>query len=349
LRHKVLINPEAGSGRGRKLIPDIKKLLYKDNLEFEPFEIEKESDMVKHVLSASQEEYDSVIVVGGDGTVRNALKGFKDQNLKLGIIPVGNCNSFARACKISPNYRQAVTLIKKEKFKKADYGVLIRTVADMSQPKESPDDPDITMIEEVPFCSCLSIGPGFMVADDRAFTLKEPKDRFMSIAGVFFKEFLNYPMPELVISYLPFEDSDSVTNNKDSEDSEENITDAQQIENEMNESKKEIKISGSSLLVSNVAETGSVFKLSRGASPFNHHLTMGLIKGSSKMNYFKYFYNHIKDNKTWELPFVEIKKIVKIKVSSVSKDVNYYIDREEFGQLPLTAQIRKEAVEVFVK
>jgi diacylglycerol kinase family enzyme len=76
---------------------------------------------------------------------------------------------------------------------------------------------------------------------------------------------------------------------------------------------------------------------------------MGLIKGSSKMNYFKYFYNHIKDNKTWELPFVEIKKIVKIKVSSVSKDVNYYIDREEFGQLPLTAQIRKEAVEVFVK
>lgn len=347
MRYKVLINPEAGSGRGRKLIPEIKKLLYKDNLDFEPFEIEKESDLIKNIKSAPSEDYDAIIVVGGDGTVRNALKGISGTELKLGIIPAGNCNTFAKACKIPINYRQAVGIFKKKKLKKAYYGILIRTVPDPSQQKESPDEPDITIIEETPFCSSLSVGPKFMVADESSITLKKPMDRFLAIAKVFGKQFFNYSFPELSVSYIPVgsDDSDQVK----SSDADESELDASKIEDEMNESKNEIKTRASSIVISNVADTGSLFKLSRGASAFEPALTMGFLKGNKKMDYLKYFFNHMKDNKPWELPFVEFEKAVKVRVSSMSDDIGFYLDREEFGSLPFSAAIRKESVEVFVK
>ncbi len=58
-------------------------------------------------------EYDLVVVLGGDGTVHEAVNGLARLSVKptLAILPGGTCNDFARSLDIPMNMRQAVETI----------------------------------------------------------------------------------------------------------------------------------------------------------------------------------------------------------------------------------------------
>lgn len=57
------------------------------------------------------ETFDSVVAVGGDGTVLSVLGAIKGKDVKLGIIPSGTANLFAAGLSIPMNVRDAVDIL----------------------------------------------------------------------------------------------------------------------------------------------------------------------------------------------------------------------------------------------
>jgi YegS/Rv2252/BmrU family lipid kinase len=71
--------------------------------------------------NAVKENYDIVVAVGGDGTVREVAQGLVNSNTKMAIIPTGSGNGFARHLNIpSNNISKAIKIINKQKSIKSD-------------------------------------------------------------------------------------------------------------------------------------------------------------------------------------------------------------------------------------
>jgi len=90
-----IVNPIAGNGYGKTIVPRLKEMILKHNVEAEIVFTEKSG----HAVMLSKEYYEKgfrfVIAVGGDGTfneVARSLVGKKDAT--TGIIPAGTGNDF---------------------------------------------------------------------------------------------------------------------------------------------------------------------------------------------------------------------------------------------------------------
>lgn len=97
---KVILNPNAGKGYGRKIAPHIEQTLRTLQL---PFELEKtraRGDAIALAHQAALDGYETIVAVGGDGTthevvngIMSAVNGYPAGN--LACIPAGSGNDFA--------------------------------------------------------------------------------------------------------------------------------------------------------------------------------------------------------------------------------------------------------------
>lgn len=325
MRYKVLINPEACEGKGRRILPDLKKLLYKENLEFETFEVEKQKDMIKFTRDAAREDYGCVVAVGGDGTVRTVVEGMLGTDLILGIIPTGTCNAFARALKIPDNYRQAIPILRREKVREIDIGILSRQkkggLTEESQGEGSH-------IEEIPFLSTIAIGPHFMVCEPTGFLVRERAKKIMKILSTGVSELMNHSFHELNVSIVPPSEGEA----KDSD----------------NEARAE-KYIATVVVIGNLKYSGPEFILTHGAGPEDGTLEVGMIISKSKMDMIKYIYKHFSAVGVKDLPFVKITKGSSVTVNSMVPGIRVFVDREEMGELPFGARVAPGALKVLVK
>ena len=71
---------------------------------------------------------DVIVAIGGDGTLNEVVNGImsagldKDGRPKLGLLPLGSANDFARIQNISSNLEELVSLIESQKYHKVDVG-----------------------------------------------------------------------------------------------------------------------------------------------------------------------------------------------------------------------------------
>lgn len=72
-----------------------------------------EGDAIKAAKLAVERRYDLVVAAGGDGTINEVINGLAEQEYrpKLGIIPMGTTNDFARALSIPRDIKKAVDII----------------------------------------------------------------------------------------------------------------------------------------------------------------------------------------------------------------------------------------------
>lgn len=68
--------------------------------------------------------FDTVVAVGGDGTINEVAKGLLHTNTVMGIVPTGSGNGLARHLHIPLHHQKAVDLINTGKVIKIDHGVL---------------------------------------------------------------------------------------------------------------------------------------------------------------------------------------------------------------------------------
>ncbi|HHA7683715.1 TPA: diacylglycerol kinase family protein [Streptococcus pneumoniae] len=120
----VIINPTSGGE---------KALDYKENLEnkakeyFEYVETkitEKALDATHFAEEASREQYDAVVVFGGDGTVNEVISGIDERDYipKLGIIPGGTGNLITKLLEINQDIDGAIDELDFDLTNKIDIG-----------------------------------------------------------------------------------------------------------------------------------------------------------------------------------------------------------------------------------
>ena len=98
MKYIFIVNPSAGNGRGKKLIPKIEEECKKRNRSFEIRYITEDKSGYDIAIEYKDEE-NVIFVVGGDGTLCVTLPGIVGTKNKLGIIPAGSGNDTYRTIK----------------------------------------------------------------------------------------------------------------------------------------------------------------------------------------------------------------------------------------------------------
>lgn len=103
----IIINPASRSGKGAKLWADIEPVIKDKGIPYKAF-FSKEAghvskiirDISDSVLTGDSAEILKLIVLGGDGTINEALQGITDfDRTWVGYIPTGSSNDLARDLK----------------------------------------------------------------------------------------------------------------------------------------------------------------------------------------------------------------------------------------------------------
>jgi YegS/Rv2252/BmrU family lipid kinase len=105
-----VINPVAGKGRGHEVIPKITKYFPRENYEII---ISPKKGAIEGLVKekVNQSSYSAIIAVGGDGTLMETINGLTDYSGKIGIIPIGSGNDFAKTLGIKEDIDEALKII----------------------------------------------------------------------------------------------------------------------------------------------------------------------------------------------------------------------------------------------
>lgn len=135
---KVIVNPNAGSGRGSREWDEISDLLKAAGIKFSSEFSQFKYNSIDLVKKAYQEGYRKFIAVGGDGTIHEVVSGImslntQDPDVLLAVIPVGTGNDWGREWGVTTDHKQAVELIAKGHSK-------IQDVAEVHSIKNGKDN-----------------------------------------------------------------------------------------------------------------------------------------------------------------------------------------------------------------
>jgi diacylglycerol kinase (ATP) len=114
-RARIIYNPTSGREAIRKNLPDVLEILENAGYETSAHATTGEGDAIEAAKLAVERRYDLVVAAGGDGTISEVVNGMAEQEYrpKLGIIPVGTTNDFARALHIPRDIVAAAEIIAK--------------------------------------------------------------------------------------------------------------------------------------------------------------------------------------------------------------------------------------------
>jgi YegS/Rv2252/BmrU family lipid kinase len=126
----VIVNPNAGNGKGLKDWSVISSYLQKSGLVFSERFTEKKGHAIDIASYAILNGYRKIICVGGDGTLNEIVNGVFTQSscptheITLGLIPVGTGNDWGRMFGIPLNYEAAADIIKEAQTTRHDIGLV---------------------------------------------------------------------------------------------------------------------------------------------------------------------------------------------------------------------------------
>jgi len=115
-----IINPIAGTSRNKKIENQIKLHLDTQRYDYQLAYTTHQHHATELAKQALLEHTDSIIAVGGDGTINEIVSAIVDSPCILGIIPVGSGNGLAYHLHIPINIKKAIEIINKEHIERID-------------------------------------------------------------------------------------------------------------------------------------------------------------------------------------------------------------------------------------
>ena len=114
-RARLIYNPTSGREMIRKNLPDVLAKLEAAGYEASCHATTGAGDATRAAEIAIERGYDVVIAAGGDGTIYEVVNGLAgaEKRPKLGVIPTGTTNDFARAIHVPRSIDAAVDIITK--------------------------------------------------------------------------------------------------------------------------------------------------------------------------------------------------------------------------------------------
>jgi YegS/Rv2252/BmrU family lipid kinase len=109
----LIINPTAGRGRAGKRVDRIGELLDAADVSYQLFASSAVGDLEEQVKDQVDHGTERIIVAGGDGSIHEAVNGIMRarNNARLGVIPTGTGNDFAKACEIPLDWELATQML----------------------------------------------------------------------------------------------------------------------------------------------------------------------------------------------------------------------------------------------
>ncbi len=188
MKYLFIANPIAGKGKTKKVVKYIKKFLIERSIDHLLIETTRKGELPE-IFQKFKDEFDRVIVVGGDGTCHELINSDKFNQKIIGVLPTGSGNDFAFTLGLTKNiYRDLQTLLNQ---KTLDLDVGYAELTEFSGRKVS-------------FLFANSIGIGFDA--EVANTVKKIKyirGIFLYLLGVF-KTLSNYHFRTISINTKGF-------------------------------------------------------------------------------------------------------------------------------------------------
>lgn len=99
----LIVNPCSGKGKMKSELLKVVQVFSDADYEVTVYPTKSRADATVCTASLKQDQYDLIVVCGGDGTLNEALTGFmqSDVKCKLGYIPAGTLNEWSSSLGIS--------------------------------------------------------------------------------------------------------------------------------------------------------------------------------------------------------------------------------------------------------
>ncbi|MFS8582578.1 MAG: diacylglycerol kinase family lipid kinase [Limnochordales bacterium] len=120
----LIVNPAAGGGRVRRRWPRLEQELRRRGVRWQAFWTEGAGHATVLAKAASQEGYDAVVAVGGDGTLNEVVNGAVGTGVPVGLIPLGTGIDFSRTAGLPRSPKDALDVILAGRVRHVDLGVV---------------------------------------------------------------------------------------------------------------------------------------------------------------------------------------------------------------------------------
>lgn len=123
-----IVNPASGFGKTLRRWKQVEQKLRKKKLAFDVMLTHKAGDGTLMTRSALNQGYQTVVAVGGDGTLNEVVNGFFHHNQPiepkavLGVLPSGSGCDFAKTLNISSRIDPLIAAIEKRRMRPIDVG-----------------------------------------------------------------------------------------------------------------------------------------------------------------------------------------------------------------------------------
>jgi len=124
----AIVNPRAGGGKGEADWPHIKSLLEKNGFDFNVRFTEHSCHAIELTASSIHQGYRNILVIGGDGTLNEAVNGIflhdkeTPATMRMGVISVGTGNDWQKMYSIPASYEGKVDALKTGRIFLQDVG-----------------------------------------------------------------------------------------------------------------------------------------------------------------------------------------------------------------------------------
>jgi len=126
----VIVNPNAGYGKGKKDWKTISSLMKEADLNFTEKFTESKGHAINLTMEGIEAGFRRMIIVGGDGTLNEVANGVflnnycPTKDIVLALIPVGTGNDWGRMFGIPSDYKEAIRIITGNKMMLHDIGLV---------------------------------------------------------------------------------------------------------------------------------------------------------------------------------------------------------------------------------
>jgi diacylglycerol kinase family enzyme len=191
----LILNPKSRGGKSEKRFKQIKRLLDHRGIRYD-FEITQSLDHARQLsFQANKKIYDTIVAVGGDGTINSVLNGFYDKegkkisNASMGVIYTGTSPDFCKSYHIPLKLTEAVDIIAENNLQKISVGKITFLKKNLvKQDNQAIDLADKAVVRY--FACCANMGLGATLA-------KNANSGIRKYAGDFMGTFLSF-VPTLV-------------------------------------------------------------------------------------------------------------------------------------------------------
>jgi YegS/Rv2252/BmrU family lipid kinase len=123
--YSLILNPNAGRGKGKRLLGRIEQALRAQEIVFDVHETTGPGHATELAKAAVQSGATCIIAAGGDGTVREVLNGMVGTDVVMGIVPAGSGNDFCKSVNIPTGLEAAAHTIRRGKIREVDVGRIV--------------------------------------------------------------------------------------------------------------------------------------------------------------------------------------------------------------------------------